>query len=199
MPDNLRLIADRIDVRPLLAALDANPHLWGAITARQSTPGSPHADTRAIFLRWAREFSVESVFTDIEAHDTAYLNALPEARDLIKKVVDLVAFPFEGETFALGRVMLVDLKAGGSIEPHCDEGAYADHYERFHLCLDAEEGSVFMVQDRPGHGEYAFMRPGELWWFNHKKEHWALNESDHGRIHMIVDVVAPHFRRERDA
>ncbi|MGK7915145.1 MAG: aspartyl/asparaginyl beta-hydroxylase domain-containing protein [Prochloraceae cyanobacterium] len=33
------------------------------------------------------------------------------------------------------------------------------------------------------------MKPGELWWFDNKKPHEAINEADDWRIHLIFDVL----------
>lgn len=181
-----------LDIRPLAQAIDAKPELWNEITARQTTPGSPHSDTRAIFLRWSKDLSVHAVFNDIEAVDYPALKALDVARKYIAMTIGHV------RGTKLGRVMIVSLKPGGRITPHVDEGAYADHYERFHLVIKSKPGNFFCVGNAP-HYQTAEMSEGELWWFNHKEQHWVVNNSNEERIHMILDVVAPHYRQERVA
>lgn len=184
-------IAEGIDVQPLLAAIEANPKLWEEITARQKTPGSPHHDTQAIILRWCESQTIQSVFTDIPAVDYPAYAKLPEARPLMNKVFELA------EGFELGRVIIADLKPGGKIDKHLDEGAYADYYDRFHLVLTSDPGNRFFVEYAPGCQEWVEMKPGELWWFNHKQPHFVENESSSGRIHLIVDMVSPKWRRWR--
>ena len=39
-------------------------------------------------------------------------------------------------------------------------------------------------------GEDVVFHDGELWWFNNKAVHDAFNPSDHGRIHVIFDVLS---------
>lgn len=184
-------IRDGVDVSPLLQKLNLKSDLFNEVTARQEVPGTPHLDTQSIFLRWARELSLDATFNDIEAVNRPCLDLLPEALDLI----DLIAATTE--CHKLGRCLIVALNPGGFINPHADEGAYADYYERFHLSLQSDEGNAFFSEWTPGHGEFVHMKPGELWTFNHKRTHWLVNNSDTPRIHLIVDAVVPKYRRER--
>lgn len=188
---NLDRIAHGIDVQPLLTAIYSDPELWDQITARQATPGSPHHDTRSIILRWCKSKTIQSVFTDIPAIDYPAFAKLPEARPLVDKVFELA------EGFELGRVIIADLKPGGKIDKHLDEGAYADYYDRFHLVLTSDPGNKFFVEYADGCQEWVEMKPGELWWFNHKQPHSVENESNRGRIHVIIDAVAPKWREKR--
>lgn len=187
-------VGSSFDVATLRSYISLQPELWGEITARQTTPGSPHGDTETIFLRWAKTQTIHAAFNEIPAVDYPTLAKLPVANQLIEDIAALVCGS------EIGRVIVTKLKPGGKIEPHIDEGAYSDHYERFHLCLDASVGSNFGVRDKDETGDYqqvVNMFPGELWWFNHKKEHWVLNNSDTPRIHLIADIVAPLYRVER--
>lgn len=190
---NFKRLATGIDISPLLASLENQPALFSELTARQYAPGSPHVDTESVFLRWSREQTIAAAFTDLKAVDYPAYAKIPEAKELVERIQD------EVQGTHLGRVLIVNLRAGGYIEKHVDEGAYADFYERFHLVLKADDGNIFFCDNDESCGEYANMRPGELWWFNHKKPHSVLNDSKSGRIHLIVDVVAPQYRREREA
>ncbi len=180
-----------MEVLPILTSLASNRILWHQVCARQATAGSPHADTQTIFLRWSDNLSIESAFTDLEAIDYPALNAIPEARQLLA-----IAAKAAGAE-VIGRMIIVSLKPGGKISPHADEGPYADFYERFHCVLQSDHGNRFMVGGKTVY-ETCEMRPGDLWWFNHKRTHWVENNSNRERIHMIMDMVAPHFRVERE-
>lgn len=186
-------IKSDIDVRPLLDALVKRPELWKEITLRQETAGSPHSDTETIFLRWSQDTSLEAVFTDLQAVDYPALEELPEARKLLNEFLSVV------DWHNLGRAIIVKLKPKGFIKPHADEGEYADFYERFHLCLQSDASNTMFIMNDEREGEFASMREGELWWVNHKNHHWAVNDSDKDRIHLIVDAVAPKYKRERHA
>jgi len=178
---NFQLVAQGLDVQPALAELAARPELWRIFTARQETPGSAHHDTECIVLRGPKTISIESVFNDLDAEWLAYASALPAMRDLIA-----LAGARLGPVEQLGRVMVVNLKAGGHIDPHIDEGAYAAHYDRFHLVLQSAPGNLFQCGDEAVH-----MREGELWKFDHHTEHQVANGSEQGRIHIIIDARLP--------
>lgn len=192
MEPSLIRIAHGIPIDGLLAAVDADPSLWGEITARQDHPASPHRDTEAIFLRWCAGLDVMSVFTDLHTVDYPAFHKLHRH---VWPLLDLIYANVGGRE--LGRAMIVNLKPGGYIKPHADEGAYADHFERFHLALRSGPDNFFHVDSDEGPNHTARMRPGELWWFDHKRTHWVANQSSEPRIHLIVDIVAPKYRRER--
>lgn len=180
---NFLRLAESIYVAPILSALSSLPHLWSVNTARQTCAGSPHHDTESIWLRGPEELTVHSVFHDVVAHD------YPSAADLSPAVVALLAPLIQSiQATELGRVMIVNLKPGGKIDLHADEGVYAEHYSRFHLVLSSNSGNTFTCGEESVH-----MKPGEFWWFNHQIAHTVSNDSDSDRIHIIVDAVTPLF------
>lgn len=193
MGHNIKSLATGLDVRPLLEQIGVRHKLFEQFKQRQETPGSPHKDTMTIFLRWCEDKTVEAAFSQLPAIDYPAYAMLPEARPLVEKVMEIT-----GAT-ELGRVIITMLKPGGVILKHVDEGAYADHYERFHICLQAARGNVLSVayEDHPKMGEMIDPDHGELFWFNHKSWHLCVNPTQHARIHLIVDAVAPKYRRER--
>lgn len=180
---NFERIATGLDVGPLLAALEAQPERWREITVRQDYPGSAHHDTEAIFLRGPRAFTVADYMGDPVAYDYPAMDALADVLvPLLRPLLQAM------EVSELGYVLAVNLKPGGRIDEHVDEGAYAEHYARFHLVLTSEPGNTFTVG-----GESVHMAPGELWWFNHRAPHRVANDSAAGRIHVIFDAVSPHY------
>lgn len=184
-------IAKDIPVQPLVDRIEAMPELWTEITARQTTPGTPHHDTESIFLRWCAGESVEEAFFDLIAIDyPAAKSLLPEVAAPFDQALD--AITTTGAIGEIGRVMIPSLRAGGRIDEHSDWGPYATKFDRFHLILKSEPGNVFHVGDASFGG-----RPGDLWWFNHKLPHSVENNSGEPRWHMIIDVEAPHYRAFR--
>jgi hypothetical protein len=180
-----RRIATGLDTAPLLAALDANSHLWDVETRRQDMTGSPHKDTEAVYIRWGKTFDVERVLENVyEIEGTPEANELcPGLNQVLTPVDDLLGHP------ALGRIIIAKLEPVGHIDAHVDSGRYADFYDRFHLVLSASPGNEFTV------GPHTFGgAPGELWWFNHKLTHEVFNWSNKPRIHMIIDAMVPAYR-----
>jgi hypothetical protein len=184
---NFDRIATGLDAAPLLAALDVHSQLWGEITVRQSYPGSAHHDTECIFVRGPRAFTIDDYFNDLSAFDFP----LPAP---VRKAVDRLIDPLLrllGAT-EFGRVLIVRLAPGGTLDQHTDDGLYAEHYSRFHVALQAAEGSTLTVED-----ESTFMQPGEAWWFDHRKLHSARNDSQTPRIHVIFDAVTNRYPAPR--
>lgn len=182
-----KLIESGIDVFPAVKELRNNWSLFQDITARQDTQGSPHTDTETIFMRWAKDKTVEAVFSDIVAVNYPAWDILLESRKLVERVHKIVG----GD---LGRAIIVNLKPNGIITKHVDEGLYADTYDRFHLPLLTNlENNLYCGFDERA-GEYVSMMQGELWWFDHKRPHFGCNTSDVGRIHLIVDIKTKRFR-----
>lgn len=174
-------IAEGLNVAPLLAAI--RPAMWDEITLRQDYEGSAHKDTQAIFLRGPTNPADPFGCTTSEAY--------PPMGELHAPFCDLLdAIPLD--TSEIGRVMLVSLKPGGVIAEHCDEGAYAERFSRFHVALQSKPGNVFTCGLEAAH-----MQPGECWWFDHRASHKVRNYSSQPRIHLIFDArVSGLYRKE---
>jgi len=112
---------------------------------------------------------------------------------LLIALLALMARHRVGTIGELGHVMLTRIPPGGVVSHHTDEGIYADLYDRFHLCLQGAQGTHLF---RCG-GEDYYPEPGEIFWFNHKREHAVENRGPNDRIHLIVDVMAPAFTELR--
>lgn len=170
-----------LDTQPLLDALAANPELWGEITVRQDYPGSAHHDTQCIFLRGPAEFTPHEYQGTLDAHDFPALDVLRHpVEQLLKPVLESL-----GAT-ELGYVLVVALKPGGVITEHTDEGAYAEHYSRFHIALTQSRWASLRVG-----GYFQNFAQGELWEFNHRVPHSGDNFGPEPRIHLIFDAVIP--------
>jgi hypothetical protein len=183
-------------IQKLLAKIEQHPELWRLNTERQNTPGSAHHDTDCIYIVGPREMTLESVFNDLEGETYPALDYLLHEVTQLTGMAQAFAASWDQPQQRepkLGRVMIVNLHQGGAIDEHLDEGAYADHFDRFHLVLSARPGVKFHV------GPYHFeCEVGQLWWFNHKLPHRVVNESDDDRLHLIVDMVSPYWRMERN-
>ena len=174
---NFQQIA-RADVVPLLAAIHRQPELWNANRLRKDYPGSPHSAMDDIWIRF-NELGAGpgSVIDATEAVWYPAADRLPQVRPILFDLMRRV----EGER--LGRVVITRLAPGGRIEPHCDQGAPAEYYQRYHVSLACEPGCNFRSGD-----ETVFMQPGTVWWFDNCKEHEVLNYSSDDRMTMIVDI-----------
>lgn len=177
---NFERIAEGLNVVPLLNALKQMPDLWREITLRQEYPGSAHHDTEAIVIRGPKSFSNEDYFCDFSAL------SYPAAVILDDQITPLIWPVLQAlQVKELGRLFIIKLKPHGIVDLHIDEGDYADHYSRFHICLQSENATL-TVRDETQH-----FAPGEAWWLDHKAPHYGNNDSDISRIHIIFDAVSP--------
>lgn len=178
--NNLMLLAEGIDVMPLVLAVKSRPELWSENTIRQDFPESPHHQTQTILLRFNHFSAPEDALDEHESLDFPAYAKLPQARPLVNGLMARVA----GER--LGRVMIVRLPAGCKVDPHSDSGSHAAYYDRFHIVLESHEGNMFRVGDETVH-----MQTGQVWWFQNAIEHEAVNDSQHDRLHLIIDIRTP--------
>ena len=181
---NCKLVASGLDTGPMLAALANDPGLWSEITVRQDYPGSAHHDTECIFARGPEAFTPEKFFFDLGSYDYPAMDKLadvlvPVLRPLLNDVLKVTE---------LGRVLIVNLKAGGLVDEHIDEGTYADHFARFHVVVSTNPFCYNITG-----GEAAHWPVGECWWFDHKQAHSAVNQGETDRVHIIIDAVTSEF------
>lgn len=171
-------VAAGIDIRPLMAELEAAPDMWERDTSRQRKVRCQR-QTRNIFLRTARKPlpPEPNNANDVHASRVFWMAArFPGALSYCEGTAKRLG----GE---LGRATLVALMPGGDVYPHVDAGAYYRVRDRYHLVLKSREGSPLTAE-----GGSVVMREGELWVFDNKRRHWASNPSAEWRIHLIFDV-----------
>ena len=163
----------------LMKEVNLDPTIWDDITVRQDYPGSAHADTQAIYLRGPRAFTPHLVLEDLGSYDYPAMSIFrDEVVALMKPLMDKL------KVKELGRMMIVNLPATGWVTEHTDEGAYAEHFDRWHLVLKSNEECVMKV----GGVEHALL-DGELWQINNRRPHSAWNHGDTDRWHLIFDAT----------
>lgn len=150
--------------------------LFDIETWRQSVEGSPHKNTKTIFLRSCPELTRDSVFNSLIAETAPEMDLLFSFKEVILLIMSI------SQCVELGRVMLISLAGESEIDAHVDSGMYPSYYERFHLPIISEDTS-FIVED-----EEFKMKEGELWLIDNLKEHKVTNNSKTPRVHLVVDI-----------
>ena len=196
MTDERFTLRGVIDTSRLLASVEDRPELWGEITLRQEYEGTAHADTETIFLRGPvvpPDGAPRNVLDIIDSVEYGAANVmLAGYADVLGQLSNLMKIE------QLGRMMVVSLRPGGRITEHTDEGEYAQHYQRFHIAMtDSPRASLTVAGETQSFGQH------ELWRFNHRLPHSAVNDGDEPRIHLIFDAVVdewwwPHDREGVD-
>ena len=167
--------------KKVLDELTRYSFLWNEHTLRTQYTSTSHREVSDILLRfhdlkelpihlWENEVFNGNSFTDYPA-----MKILRSIRPIMNTIHYLV----EGEGF--GKAMVTKLPPGGSIDWHTDEGDTAKQYDRFHVVL--QEGGLFFCGD-----ETIIMKNQEVWWFDNQAPHSVDNDSDHDRIHLILDI-----------
>lgn len=163
----LREVADKTD-------------LWNGNTGRTYGDQSPFQDVSDIWLRYNGDFSsIDRVINDLEMVNYPGWDLLPSAREIVYGLL------YSLKANRIGRVLITKLPPGKVITPHVDQGANAAYYSRFQIALscDPQSPPKFYCGN-----EMAQMLPGEIWYFNNRKEHWVENDSTVDRVSMIVDL-----------
>ncbi len=177
-------IAENENISPILAELDASPDIWLADTSRQRNVRCQR-NTLNIFLRSAKKPLPPGKSNANDIHESRIAPAarvFPRTLQYCQRVADAI----EGQ---LGRATLVSLQPECKVFPHIDMGEYYRVRDRFHLVLKSPDGSPLTTE-----GETVVMQERELWVFNNKARHWAENQSDKPRVHLIFDVLPPRGR-----
>lgn len=162
----------KLDVQPILKAIDEHHDNWNDLTFRQNTVGSPHGGTKTMFLRMPKVLDFDNIFHGLDVIDYP----LMEVPEFNKAVHDVARLAY-GEP---ARAMIVKLYAHRNISQHFDEGTYSDKTDRYHLCISTSGCQMFSGD------EYIFAQPEEVWWMDKHADH-SVNNGDEDRVHLIVD------------
>jgi hypothetical protein len=166
-----------IDVQELAAEVDGIPPYWWCVNTRRQEALDHHRHTQSIAIR------------NRKVHDRKYTPAdgIHESEEVVfsrqfPKINALVLSLAQELGLALGRVVLVKLPAHSQVYRHYDDEAYLQERDRYHLVLSCGDSNVL----ESGNNRFN-VKPGELWFFDNKVMHRAVNPSDTPRVHIIFD------------
>lgn len=170
----IKLLAEGVDVAPMLWALQNHPELWDQDTGRTERADSPHREVHDIWARYAQRGTDGSV-----PHSAVWY---PAAEVLpIKALIYPLMAAFEGDQ--LGGVLITKVPPGKSVKPHIDPGWHARFYQKFAIQIQAHPGQAFNFE-----GESLMTKPGDLYWFDNSHMHWVTNDSDQDRVTVIACI-----------
>lgn len=198
--NNFQLLADNVDVLPIMHQLQRQPDLWDEHTIRTKHPNTAHSQVNDILIFFndldkvitdediaqaSMEFGpldrtkieMARIINDREVKPFRAWTALPALRPLIFALMRQV------EAVRLGRVIITKLGPGKEITPHVDGGAPATYFNRYQIALQCAPGNMFNID-----GEQVSFRTGQIWWIDNKKIHSVENFGTEDRIVCIVDL-----------
>lgn len=179
MMKHILLLKD-IDVSKAKQELTDNPDIWERIRLRQNIPNSVHSETQSIYMRGPSEFTPEGIRNSLTSLNSRYaMENLPECLKVITQVIKKI------NPKRIGRILIINLKAGGSIKKHVDNGPYASEFDRYHIPIKTNDKVISYSPE-----DAVNMKEGELWLYPHKVEHYIENNGDTDRWHLVFDLRA---------
>lgn len=187
MSKNFKLIKKNIDVNVFLNELNTFLSLGNTWSDVRSKDIKVQRDTKHIDIRRAVlgkpsiNIPKKTLLYEVansEYHELHFKNYpyFTKTYDFLEKFGDELG----GQ---LTKVMIVSLAPKSKVFPHIDHGDYYLGKDRYHIPIKTN-GSVNICDNE----EQIYLN-GELWWFNNKKMHEALNPEDEERIHIIFDIL----------
>ena len=179
---NFQQIASGANTTRLLLEIHQHPELWNRDPERLY-PGSPHEHSDDIWIRANDKttFLERGSFAGFsDEHDSIWYPAyyaLPSARQLIFDLARNV------EAERIGGIFIWRVKPGQEIHSHSDAGWHPEYYDKFNICLQAENGCAFIWEDD---GEVLYENAGEVTRFVNTTQHKVVNESSDDYIVMVV-------------
>jgi len=133
-----------------------------------------HKHTQTIPILW----DLESLSKIEVAKETKYFEIFKQKclSDIKSKLLN-----FYGRGTIL-RIIFTKLKKHKEILPHVDSGEGLEKSKRIHIPIITNENVLFYVN-----GEEKNMKIGEMWEINNQRLHSVKNNSNHDRVHLIVD------------
>lgn len=106
----------------------------------------------------------------------------------IAKTPTLIQSPYLQQVIAsfgeiVGRSRLMRLDAGQQVPLHCDINYHWYNRVRIHVPIITDEQVIFHCGEEKVH-----MKAGEAWIFDSWKNHKVTNDSDHTRVHLVIDI-----------
>jgi mannose-6-phosphate isomerase-like protein (cupin superfamily) len=177
---NFLKLASGFDVTPIMLELHRSPGLWDENTHRQSYPGTPHADTNSVWVRYRPAAEIKDLRSFAEQHRNVFWPAwreLPSLRPLVFGLMTRVS------AVELGSILITRIPLGGEVRLHSDKGSWAPEFynTKVHVTL---AGSSESTCD----GEVVTMVQGDIFTFDNLRPHSVLNNGDRDRIVCIISM-----------
>lgn len=173
-----RRVHDDLDPKPFLDEIASVPEAWALNVGRQSKI-AVQREAESIPIRGLVKSKIQGR-ARCDVHESRFTN-ISENFPKVRAFIEAFAAEQDAE---MSRGKIVRLKPGHRVYPHIDRGEYYVHRDRYHMILQSPKGSYLKSGD-----EEVRMQEGELWWFDNKQVHEAMNDGDGDRIHVIFDLL----------
>lgn len=178
---NFQLVAQNIDVLPLVLDLYRQPELWNQNNARTAGEGS-FKGTDDIWCRFRCPTELTSPEAFAEPFTPVFYpawSALPHLRPLVFSLMARL------EAVQLGGILITRVPGGQQVAPHHDRG-------RWHPTFFATKAYIPLATNAHCYStcedEKIVMGVGECWLFDNLKVHSTVNEGETDRMTLIVSM-----------
>lgn len=179
-------VAEGIDVANLVYQLDGHPDLWDAHSIRKTWKNTPHSRMSDIWVRYndISRYNPDSPGSFNNEHVPIWYPAWRKLPALRPIIFDLMA-RVQGEM--LGGVLITRIPPGEGIAPHCDRGWHVEYYSKYYVSLKSAPGADFVCDDGMW-TDRLNPKPGDIYLFDNRKNHWVENNSNEDRVTLIVCI-----------
>ena len=181
---SLREVIKTCDYKGILEILKTVPEEeWNKDTVVRNSKekvDNTNLDTRALMLKYKSTAATGPGFVDYEKNDVETLNKLkPFLDEIISNAKNFYGY----KNLKISSVVFTELRRGGIIPEHVDEGKMLTTHHRIHIPLVSDPAVKFTLD----HKDY-YLEPGHGYEINNQLLHEVKNESNIARIHMIIDL-----------
>jgi len=170
---NIKILQKNVDISELVNFCnELTTEQWEEWDYRQNAFDTQQ-DTRTFPIMWGRNENIVLPPEPMNVDSLAWKLLQPYFRFL--------------ENLYAGRIykaLFVLLLPGGKISPHVDQGFGVSEVHRCHLALVSKDTVDFIID-----GIKHYFIPGTWYEFNNTRIHSVSNNSDIGRVHLIVDIL----------
>lgn len=123
------------------------------------------------------------VFRHSSEYSTATVRDMPlmaKYRDAIEAMVSALSEHYTVRDYV---ALAAKLGPGSKVSPHVDSGEFLESIHRVHIPVSTNEDAFYFVDN-----ERVQMRVGSMYEIDNQRTHWAENNGNIDRIHVVINI-----------
>jgi aspartyl/asparaginyl beta-hydroxylase len=118
----------------------------------------------------------------LESYETSHWSGW---KDIIEPIIEKAVQPFNYSKGYFPRIMLAKLPSKSEVKPHVDKSPSAQYPHKIHIPIFTNNEVFFYAN-----GESIHMEVGQVYEVNNNQLHWAINNGNIDRIHLIFEYYS---------
>ena len=165
-----------VNIEPLKKRVELiSEEFWEDQNAQKPNKFGALGATRHIVFRFIKSFKDHRFYTDGKLWE--------DWEEVLKPILNAVASRMNYSKAEFPRVMLAKLPAKESIKAHIDASPAAQFPHKIHVPITTNEQTYFCFEKSKKQ-----MKIGEAYEVNNNIKHWAENNGNSDRIHLIFEL-----------